>query len=344
MLTSEDKKLGEIIFRLLKNATSQSVVKEFLKTKRVPISAANWDELFTKRIEPALTQKKFTIDEFRSLLQSVEEYGRQHCFLFTCTPLRAQALLKTTRIESLAKELGIDGLLKKPLDLELPDEPTIVDLRIINPDPTKEPAGLVIKIVETRRIRKFSSEDVDQLTGDLIKRYTFTEKRSVSIAHLRSDGFLELRIASQDNQTRYHDLVRAMLGQISTLIPHDGFSIYSLSAAKAKIYKDRVGLAQDLRYSTSTARNDLGAVMQLSSSAQEDNLSDDDGSMGALDTFLGLDGHVTGTNVFVRIPNMTPEREVHLLISGDLNEFAVPAACSEGEYAYVRGKVVSLNS
>ncbi|MNZ95780.1 hypothetical protein D3C78_1149480 [compost metagenome] len=161
---------------------------------------------------------------------------------------------------------------------------------------------------------------------------------------MNHEGLLELRIASQDNSTRYTELVRDMLLRIRKFIPHDGFSMVSLSAAKDKILKDRTQLSSEFRYSNSTAVNDLGAVMQISSSSQEDNLSSDNGSMAAIDSFLARDGHVTGANVYAKIPGTDPQREIHLLLSGDVNEFAVPVACSAGEYSYVRGKVISLNS
>ncbi len=344
MLSDQDKELAKVIFRLLKEATTQQKVKDFLKSKGVPISAANWDELYDKRIEPALSGKNFTLAEFRALLQQVEEFGKQHCFLYQCTPTRAAGLLSRGRIEAIAKDEGLDGLLSTPLDLELPSQPTIVDVRIVNPDRTKPVAGLTIKVVERREVKSFASEVTDPATGDLVKRYTFSPKRAVSVAHLGADGILELRIASQDNQTKYHELVRAMLARIRKFIPMDGFSEVSLSIAKNKILKDRVTLASEVRYSNSTAKNDLGGVMQLSSSSAEDNLSDDDGSMGALDKFLATDGHVTGTNVYLKLPNTSPPREIHLLISGALNEFAIPVTCSAGEYEYVRGKILAFNT
>ena len=70
MLSEEDKKLSVVIFGLLKNATSQQVVKNFLKSKNVPTSG-NWDELYEKRILPALNQAKFTVKDLRELLQAV---------------------------------------------------------------------------------------------------------------------------------------------------------------------------------------------------------------------------------------------------------------------------------
>lgn len=72
MLSDDDKKLAEILFGLLKTATSQTVVKDFLRTKGIPISAQNWDDLYEKRIEPALAEKKISVKDLRELLQQVE--------------------------------------------------------------------------------------------------------------------------------------------------------------------------------------------------------------------------------------------------------------------------------
>ena len=83
--------------------------------------------------------------------------------------------------------------------------------------------------------------------------------------------------------------------------------------------------------------------MSVSSSAQEDNLSTDGGSTAAMQSFLNGDGHIVGANLYVKIPDTDPAREVHLLISGDVNEFAVPVSCSAGDYEHVRRKILALN-
>lgn len=342
MLSEEDKKLSVVIFGLLRNATSQQVVKDFLKSKNVPTSG-NWDELYQKRILPALNESKFTVKDLRELLQSVEEFGRQHTFLYQCTPERAKGLINPNRIMGIAKDEKLDSLFKTPLDIELPETPTIVDIRVLQHG-SHDPVSLTIKIVEKRLIKTFQSEVIDRDAGEITKKYSFTEKRAVNVATLDHQGLLELRIASQDNSTKYSELVRSMQNIIRKFIPQDGFSVVSLSSAKDKIHKDRATLSKEFRYSNSTAVNDLGAVLQISSSSQEDNLSSDSGSMTAIDSFLASDGHVTGTNVYAKIPGSSPQRELHVLLSGDINEFAIPVACSAGDYSYVRGKVISLNS
>lgn len=342
MLSKKDKELSAVIFELLKNATSQQVVRDFLKQKGVPISG-NWDELYEKRIEPALNEKKFTISDLRELLQTVEEYGRQHAFLFQCSPQRAQDMINPTRVRAIARDEHMESLLDTPLDINFPDAPTIVDIRVFQPDVKLIPVSLTIKIIEKRLTKTFESESIDHVAGTITKKYNFTEKRAVNVATLNHEGLLELRIASQDNSTKYTHLVKEMLLRVRKFIPLDGFSTISLSVAKDKILKDRAKLATEFRYSNSTAVNDLGAVMQISSSSQDDNLSSDSGSMAAIDSFLASDGHVTGANVYAKIPGTDPQREIHLLLNGDINEFAIPVACSPGEYSYVRGKVISLN-
>ncbi|EMH75662.1 hypothetical protein EHI8A_128510 [Entamoeba histolytica HM-1:IMSS-B] len=134
-----------------------------------------------------------------------------------------------------------------------------------------------------------------------------------------------------------------MRAKIHRLIPWEGFEEVLLTKAKDKILREREKLKNEIRYGHSTAQNDFGATIQLSLSAQEDNLSSDEGSMAALDSFLKEDGHVTGANIYIKIPDTEPAREIHLSLSGEPNEFAVTAACSPGEYHHVRGKIIEFN-
>lgn len=342
MLSDEEIRLSKIIFRLLKQATSQQVVKDFLRENGQPVSAQNWDDMYDKRIRPALDSARFTIADLRGLLQQVEEYGRQHTFLFRCQPERAAGILSQERLETVARENGLEQLLHTPLDLELPEERTIVDIRL-GRYPNGTISGLTIKVVEKREVKSLIDEIVDKEAFRMTKVYSYIEKRAVSIAHLSPDGLLELRIASQDTQRKYNELVRALRAKINRLIPNEGFEPVSLSAAKDKILRDRDELQNELRYSHSTARNDFGAVIQVSLGSQDENLTEDEGAMAALDSFMNEDGHVTGTNVYVKIPDTDPVREIHLNISGEINEFAVMAACSPGEYQHVRGKIIAFN-
>lgn len=310
MLSQEDAQLAQVIFRLLKQATSQQVVRDFLKAHSVRSSAANWDELFTRRIQPALDDGTLTVKQLRTLLQEVEECGRQHTFLYVCPPAAAQAILSRHRIEALANEQGLAGLLGTPLDLELPNVPTLVDIRPIGQEGMDELAGLVIKQVETRETRVFVDEKYDAATGTMTRTYTMSKKRAVNVAYLNANGMLELRVASQDNKTHYHENVASFRRAIAPFIPLDGFATVSLSKAKDRLWSDREALVNEVRYSNSSARNDFGYTMSVASSAQEDNLSTDDGSTAAMHSFLQGEGHITGVNIYIKVPDTDPAREV----------------------------------
>jgi len=318
-------------------------VRDFLKAHGVRTSAANWDDLFTRRIQPALEEKTLAVTQLRSLLQEVEECGKQHTFLFACPPAAAQAILSLRRIQALADQQGLGCLLETPLDLELPETPTLVDIRPIKRNDADDLDGLVIKQVETRETKVFVGEHYDTTAGTFVRTYSMSKKRAVNVAHLHSNGLLELRVASQDNKTHYHDLVASLWRAIAPFIPRDGFATISLSTAKDRLWAEREALAAEVRYSNSSARNDFGYLMSVSSSAQEDNLSTDGGSTAAMHSFLQGDGHITGANIYLKIPNTDPAREVHILISGDVNEFAITVSCSAEDYEYVRGKILSLN-
>lgn len=343
MISQEEVRAAYTIFRLLRDATSQQVVKDFLRAKNLSISAANWEELYRLRIEPPLVEGKITVADLRNLLRDVEECGRQHIFLYQATPDYAKSLIDERRVRAVANDAGLLHLLDQPIELEMPEQPTVVDIRLI-PSSENEPlASLLIKQVETRTTRKFLRDTTDLGERTYSRIYSVETKRAVNIARLYANGLLELRITSQDNSTRYKDNVEALFRAISPLITPAGFSEVSLKIAKNKLFNDRDELANEVRYSHSTAKNDFGFSMNVSCSSQEDNICDDGGSIAALETFIENDGEVTGSNIYLKIVDSEPPKEIHTLISGEINEFAVPVACSLDEYEYVRRKILTLN-
>lgn len=129
MLSDADEKLARTIFRLIEGATSQDLVRDFLRARDLAVSAKNWDDLYQRRIHPALLEGTVTVDALRGLLREVEESGRQHVFLYRCPPERSRALLGDARVRHAVRDMELGDIMTRPLDLELPDEPTIVDVR-----------------------------------------------------------------------------------------------------------------------------------------------------------------------------------------------------------------------
>ncbi len=342
MLSEADEKQSQVIFKLLMDATSQAVVRDFLKDKGVPTTAPNWEELYKIRILPALKSKKLSLTDLASLLEQVEEHGRQHIFLYKCTPADAKAILNKNRIINKATELGLVGLLSKPLHIEMPEEPKIVDIRLPEAPNGTGPVALTIKISECRETNKLVDDEYVPATNRRTKVYEVSKKRAVNIATLNLDGMLEIRIASRDNSTKYHEQVSDVLKMVSDFIPLDSFQVVSLSKAKDTLYAKQEDFQGLIRYSSTTAKNDYGVAMNLAAPNLSKNLSDDGGSAAAMKEFLAEKGFVTGSNIWFIIQG-DEERQIHVLLSGEINEFAVTAACTPEEYSYVRGQILALN-
>lgn len=342
LLSQVDKKRAEMIFDLLKEATTQQVVKDFLKVKGIHFSATNWESMFATRILPALNEKKLVISDLESLLRDVEEHGRQHIFLFKCQAADAPIIIAEKRITKIAQEQKLSELLSQATYVNMPSEPTIVDIRIEMAPNGSSVLGLTIKVIECRESSKLLDDEFDELTGRRTKTWEITKKRAVSVAHLGHEGLLEIRIASRDNSTKYSEQVSAMLRLIGKFIPMNSFEPVSLSKAKATLHEKKDEFEKIIRYTSTTATNDMGISMNLSAANLSKNLMENDGSAGAMKEFLAKKGYVTGSNIWFIMPD-DETQQVHVILSGEVNEFAVPAACTPKDYSYVRGKILSLN-
>lgn len=344
MLTAQELETARVIFNLLRGATSLSVVRDFLRSKRLAISAPNWDEMYARRIEPALNEGTLSVSELRDLLREVEECGRQHIFLYQCDPARAVLMLSPQRVQSVVNEMGLSHLFTAPLDLDMPNEPQIVDIRGIAATVAEPSPSLIIKQVETRSTNTFLRIEVDEQNNQLSRVYSVIKKRAINLARLYDSGLLEIRIASQDNSTRYHENISSFFEAISPLILRGEFKEISLSKAKSRLLDEQADLNGQVRYGHSEAINDWGFRMNVSTSSQEDDIFADDGSKEGLQIFLKNGGQVSRANVYFLIPDTDPQREVHVLLSGEFHEFAVPASCSAGDYQYVCAKIRYFNS
>jgi hypothetical protein len=69
--------LAEIAI-LLKEATTQRIVGEFLRGKEIPHTFKNWDTLVEERLQPAIDKGDLTIDQLVIFLDEVEDFGRFH--------------------------------------------------------------------------------------------------------------------------------------------------------------------------------------------------------------------------------------------------------------------------
>jgi hypothetical protein len=109
-------------------------------------------------------------------------------------------------------------------------------------------------------------------------------------------------------------------------------------------FPDRASLKNVLRYSDSTLRNALGTALSASTGDEQASLFNDPGASNSLDEFLKHKAYCDTSNVWwlkgggKQAKNefdMLPSKDVHVLLKGAANEFAVTAKCSKQDYEYV---------
>jgi hypothetical protein len=334
---AEDLNRTRSIIELLRQTTSLGVVGEFLKSKSLHHSAGTWDEMQNKRLLPAVEGNQLTNADLIQLLQSAEESGKQHIFLYSCPRAHAADLMDETRVRSVLKSMGISAIWGQPKVLYQPATPTIVDVRL---EGVGRGQMLTIKEIELRTHQRYERTEHD---GDFLRKiYKIHKERVVNLARLHATGFLEIRIGSHANSSKYEQDINRFWTHIFKLLPPKEFMEVSLSKAKSNVLVNRKSLGQLIRYSDSTLRNDNGVVLRAATGSDGSDLASDKGAQNSIDAFMAEDGECEGLNFFFR-PAAGLPKEVHVLLFGEVNEFAIPANCTEGDYRYVLDQIRSLN-
>ncbi len=326
-----------LLLTLLERATSLSVLRDFLKSKQLPYSAGSWDDMRNKRLIPAFEEGSVTLEELHSLLRRTEGFGNQHVFLFMCRDAdRLAQLLDGGRVEPILHEIGAGGFNGDPLVIDLPASPTIVDARFLSIDGKR---CLSVKEIEKRTSRKLLNE---QTVGDVYtKTYRVEHQRAINAARLWESGLLELRIASRHSIKKYREDLATFFFRVSALFPKDEFVPLSLISLKANLWENRESLKDTLRFSSYTLRDDEGASLRANVSLPTDDLGGHEGIAASLEEFQGSEVYCAESNIYFK-PESDSEsaREIHVLLSGEDNEFAVTSAITEEEYEHVLRKVV----
>jgi hypothetical protein len=329
----------KLIFKLIEQATSLGVVSEFLKTKNLPHSAGSWADMYSSRIEPAVNESKISIQELIDLLRDVEEYGQQHIFLYKTKPATAQALMDRARISSVLRTLNHQDLLVQPRMFEFPATPSFVDVRW---NSAKQDLELVVKEVLTHESLEYESTVDD---GDYQKRiYKRHRARAVNVMVLRRNGELELRISSRRGSSKYDEDLRAIKHRLKPIVELDSFVPIALAKAKTRLWNDRAALASKIRYSDLIFTNDEDISLRAYGNAMTVNVVGNKGATDSLDTFVSNDGYCDGSNIWFIKGTQTPARDIHLILQGAANEFAVPTQCTKADYEYVLSELKTLNS
>lgn len=333
----------ELLFKLIRRASTLPQLSDFLRERKLPYSAGSWDDAIEKRLRPAVGGGTITGDDLVRFLRSTEEYGRQHIFLYKCLPARVGWLMDRQRVREGLGTRGAASVLDQPSIVDWPSATRIVDARW-----EREGRGetLVVKLVEPRVYRVFVDE-VKQ--GDYYtKRYAEEQTRAITVFQLHSNGMLELRIHSHKNTSQYEDDLTRMWRFVDPIFPIGEFGTLSLTKAKAALWNNRRELSKEVAFNHSQLRNQLGTVMTAATGRESANLSDDNGAADSLDGFLSSGGVCDALNVrFLREVRGTTVDEapqpLRVMFPNSLNEFAITAQCTKSDYEWSLAKIIRLN-
>lgn len=339
-----DTKSVKLVAKLLRETSSLAIVGDFLKGRGLHHSVPSWDEVLNKRLLPAIKSKHIVIQDLIELLRNVEEYGRQHVFLYRCSEQDAAILMEQVRVNSIMSECGLVDLIDKPKVLDQPQTPEISDIRW-EPKTSEKPNQFIIKIIETRETSELISEDSK---GDILtKKWRIKKDRAVNLFKLHADGLLELRITSQSNSRKYKQKVDQAWELVAEFLPNAYFGEISLLKIKDRLWRDRTLLQDTIKFSHVTLKNDAGNTIIAGVGSSASNLHEDKGIIDSVQAFVENDAYCDSHNICFKITggcDQDKPREIHVLLSGEVNEFAIPAHCSSQEYEYVINQIRFLNN
>jgi hypothetical protein len=200
----------------------------------------------------------------------------------------------------------------------------------------------VVKEIEPRTRRKFLRDEIKD--GHFHRIYTNEQQRAVNVAKLHRDGLLELRIASHANSSKYDgDLIR-FWRQITDFFPYREFKPQSLTTAKDELWEARGELRELVRYTDATVCNVAGNLLRAVTGSERNDLSGDDAIGQSLDLLMDQDkdAYCADANLWFR-KSAHLSTDVHVILNGEVNEFALPAHCSEEDYKYVLSQIRFFN-
>jgi hypothetical protein len=336
----------ELLLALIRRAATLDQASGVLAAKGLAHSASSWDELLEKRIRPGLATGALTVDDLLRLLRASEEYGRQHVFLYHCSPEKAQLLLETGRVREGLTRLGALSVLDKPRVVDLPSSLRIVDARWeVEETAAGETQSFILKLIEPRRYHTFLGEE--ERGGVITRRYQVETARAVHVAHLHADGLFELRVQSHRSSTLYEKDVDRLWKTIAPVFARREFGIFRIDKAKAALLRRKDELAHEVAYNDSMLRNDAGTVLTAATGKEAASLFDDRAAAASLEGFLQHGGYCDALNVrFLGEDAGGPPglaKSLRVLFPAGLNELAITAQCSREDHRHVLARIRQLN-
>jgi hypothetical protein len=328
-----------ILLALVREYGTVHEMASFLRVRGLK-GGSTWAQLIEERIRPALAEGLLTEDALVGFLRDVEEYGRQHVFLFQGKG-NGNAVPTSRAVAGWLDERGITDLLQSSTIVNMPKRPTVSEVR------RERRSGvdmLTVKVIETRAFDTFITQR--ELDGHRYSReYQRAEARSVNVVRFHSDGLIEFRVQSHKNGSgKYEEELSKLQTMVMPLFNPTRSSPIRLAKAKATIYENRQNLTSVISFAGTDIRNTAGHQFTAHCTSQQNLFSHP-----ATDKSLALltadgEGYHEGLNLWwLAQAKERPQERMHVRLGGASNEFVVTQLCSPGDYEYVLAEIRKFN-
>jgi hypothetical protein len=329
----------ELFKKLLRENCNLADVSGTLKALKIPFSAGSWNDLFEKRLEPAIRDGKIGREQLLRLIRDGEEYGTQHIFLFGTAARNAASVINENYVRRELSRLDRMDLLENPPLLDQPKDLALADVRF---EQRGQERCLIVKAIEQRTYERFVGQR-DESASRFIREYERFTVRAVNVVRLHPNGLLEIRIYSHRNTSDYEADLSTMWDKINFLIPTRGFDPVSISKAKRYLWTKRASLKGIIRYTSSSLRDPSGDTVAASSAGGQQSLFNNPRAAASIDAFYGDDTMCDRSNIWWEKRDPAPSKDVHTLLGGAINEFALTAQCGRDDYEYVLEGILKAN-
>lgn len=330
-------KNADLVMQLLEQVSTKDVVINFLKKKSLHHSGT-WLELREKRILPAIESGKVSLPELIELLSEAEETGRQHVFLYQLPEILFKGDFSVANLKAKVQSSKFSSLVDEPVILDKPDNLTLNQINFTS-------QAVTFKAISTRVSYGPSNDRIEN--GKLIKEYDIQKTRAVSLLKIHENGLCEVRISSKSSSVGYGEDIREFLRLLNSIFDWEKITAYPVNLAKAKsnIWDQRESLREQVRFSDATLTNGL-SVLRAATGTREADLLDDEQVSGTVKTFVGDNVCCDSNNIFLRPMQgqSSPTKEIHILMTGEINEVIMTTSCSTADYEYSIGKILAWNN
>jgi hypothetical protein len=325
----------KVISVLRDRGATISTISDYLKGRSLSHSANSWEELISKRLQPAFEEGALTEKDIQALLRDVEDYGRQHVFLYRDSSGDVASLLKATEIANALKAIHWDPSKTKFAIAGIPADVELIDVHY------KDGKYLSFKFAERRELEVVEKVELPE---GILHRKSLQPVRAIDVVTFLESGLLEFRVAMIKGTKDYAAVVEVLWDKLSSFLPRDQFGEKDLSKLRRKFtIKPTETVRKIVRVRSTTGIHEEGA--KFTSNPTGDLMKAEDTVQG-MAAFGGKNtarlGHMSVV-FLAQKEGQIPQRDLGVIFTDAVNELRIIPRCTQREFEYLRGQFIKYS-